>query len=445
MGEIINMGQFENAVAKLKEAGKLAKIGPEILEIISAPARIFMVSLPIKMDDGKVKVFEGYRVQHNNALGPYKGGIRFHPKADLAEVKTLAFLMMVKCAVAGLPFGGGKGGIEVDPKSLSEKELERLSRAYVKAISDVIGPYKDVPAPDVNTNSQIMGWMVDEYGKVVRQTGYLLFRPGSKTSLKENEISATFTGKPLAKGGSEGREEATGKGGLYVLLAALKKLNFKFSSPITVAVQGFGNVGFNVAKFLEEEGFTIVAVSDSKGAIVNKGLQTIDIQAVSKCKKEKGVLAGCYCSGGVCDSKGGYTISNSQLLELPVDILVPAALEKVITEENAHQIKAKIILEMANGPITAGADKILNKRGVVVIPDILANAGGVTVSFFEWKQNLLGKNWTKQEVNKKLKEKMTKALEAVWQKARDYRVDLRTGAYILAAEKISGRYKKFTG
>jgi len=463
------MSQFEKATQKLKEAGKLAGIKPEILEILSVPERTFLVNFPVKMDNGKIRIFEGYRVQHNSARGPYKGGIRYHPNADLDEVKTLAFLMMIKCAVADIPMGGGKGGVKVDPHELSEGELERLSRAYVRAIADAIGPYKDVPAPDVNTNGKIMSWMVDEYGKYITETGHSLFRPEPIASefssqrdnmqgrfknlikgplekgasqfpsvLKENEILATFTGKPLDKGGSEGREEATGKGGLYVLQAMLKKLKLA-NKELTVAVQGFGNVGFNIAKFLKEAGFKITGLADSKGSILlaKDSRKGFDPQTVLACKKEKGSVAGCYCVGSVCDLKFGKTIRDKELFELPVDILVPAALENQITENNAPKIKAKIILEMANGPITPEADTILYKRGITVIPDILSNSGGVTVSYFEWKQNLSNEHWIKDQVNKKLKEKMVGAVRDIWDLGEKYKTDLRTAAYILAVDRVS--------
>lgn len=458
----------------LKKSAKYLKIEPKILEIISVPERIFQVFFPVKMDSGEVRIFEGYRVQYSSARGPYKGGIRFHPQVDLEEVKTLAFLMVVKCAVVDLPFGGGKGGVNVDPKTLSKGELERLSRGYIRAIADVIGPYKDVPAPDVNTNAKIMGWMTEAYATEVKSQKL-------KVKIKDSEILATFTGKPIGMGGSEGREEATGRGGVYVLLATLAKLQraenrrqktdsgktektesdlpssvqsavchlSSVNRPLTVAVQGFGNVGFNFAKFLHEAGFKVVALSDSKGAIIlgryhdlNQWIKEegFNPELVMKCKKEKGTVAGCFCVGSVCDLRYGKVVSQEELLELPVDILVPAALENVITKDNALQIRAKIILEMANGPVTAEAEEILAKRKIVVIPDILANSGGVTVSYFEWKQNLLNKHWTEDEVNKKLKEKMEKALGEVWDMGEKYGVDLRTAAYILALERIAKSY-----
>ncbi len=510
---------FQNALTQLKLAAKYLllaaksatdkKILVHKLKILHEPQRIIDVTIPVKLDSGLTQVFHGFRVQYNDALGPYKGGIRFHPQVTLDEVKALAFWMTIKCAVAGLPFGGGKGGVIVNPKDLSVNELERLSRAYSKSIADCIGPYKDVPAPDINTNSQIMEWMCDEFIK--QNTEYLredenLFAPqldrdkvqvahrgivpprmraAQILSTRTRDIfRAAFTGKPLNKGGSEGREEATGKGGLYVLYATLEKLgirsqglgssqeqgiaqglnnknqNLTSSSSIsslnpksmpytlnpklTVAVQGFGNVGFNMAKFLDEShlrqgfggqaGFKVIAVSDSQGGIyVPEGLNP---QSTLECKQKNGYLAGCYCVGSVCDLNKGKAITNAELLELPVDILIPAALENQITAANAHKIKAKLILEMANGPVTPEADEILCKRGISVIPDVLANSGGVTVSYFEWLQNVQGKHWTKEQVNKKLKTYMEKALHHVWEAKEKFNVDLRKAAFLYALERI---------
>lgn len=413
---------FFNAVSQLRRVAT-----PQILSLLSLPQRIIDVNVPLLLDDGSLKIFHGYRVQYNNWRGPYKGGIRFHPQVDLDEVKALALWMMIKCAVVDIPFGGGKGGVVVDPKKLSERELERLSRGYVRAIADVIGPELDVPAPDVNTNAKIMGWMVDEYMK----------------GKHDEKLRATFTGKAIKDGGSEGREEATGLGGVYVLQSVLKKLRF---SPKTVAVQGFGNVGYNVTKFLVEaglpagrQGFKVIAVSDSRGGIhVPDG---VNPELTLECKKKNGYLAGCYCSGSVCDLSKGRPILQEALLELPVDILVPAALENVITKENASKIKAKIILEMANGPTTPDADEILQKRGVVVIPDVLANSGGVTVSGFEWEQNMKGEHWSKDEVNTKLKKSMEKATDAVWKASQRLNVTLRAAAFSVALERITNAQK----
>lgn len=394
------------------------------IERLKTPQRIVTVSLPVVMDDGSQRIFEGYRVQYNNARGPFKGGIRFHPNVTLDEVKALSFWMTMKCAVSDLPMGGGKGGVIVDPKTLSEGELERLTRAYGKAIADVVGPEKDVPAPDVNTNGIIMKWLLEEYLKTVQ---------GSKLTVQSKKaLRATYTGKLIQDGGSEGREEATGLGGLYVLQTILAKM--KLRGKLTVAVQGFGNVGYNMAKFLHDAGFVVVAVSDSKGGIyVTDG---INPQLTLTCKKQNGYLAGCYCSGSVCDMTKGKQITNDELLTLPVDIVVPAALENAITGDIAKSVQAKVVLEMANGPTTPEADRIFAKRGIPVIPDILSNSGGVSVSTFEWEQNRKGEHWKKKEVNKKLEIKMEKAATAVWDASKKYKTDLRTAAFVVALERI---------
>lgn len=438
---MITQNPFETAMSQLQKAADVlgknkqltAKSKKELLqklEILKNPQRILNVTIPVVMDDGSLKVFQGYRVQHNNARGPYKGGIRYHPNVSMDEVKALAFWMAMKCAVADLPLGGGKGGIIVDPKTLSQKELERLSRGYARAIEDCIGPDKDVPAPDVNTNGVIMGWMVDEFTNR-RAKRYKL----SATETKK--LRSTFTGKRIQDGGSEGREEATGLGGLYVLQSILNKLKLK--GKLTVAVQGFGNVGYNIAKFLDENGFLVVAVSDSKGGIyVPEGINpTLTLE----CKQKHGYLAGCYCTGSVCDLKKGKQISNDALLELPVDIIVPSALENVLTKANAGKIKAKVVLEMANGPTTADADSALFKKGIPVIPDILSNSGGVSVSAFEWEQNLKGQKWSKAQVNAKLKKKMDLAASAVWDVSVKHKTDLRTAAFVVALGRILAAMK----
>ncbi len=424
---------FETAMEQLAKAAKLfpKKDAAALLTLLSQPQRILNVTIPVTMDDGSIMVFQGYRVQFNNARGPYKGGIRYHQQVSIDEVKALSFWMMMKCAVADLPLGGGKGGIIVDPKTLSEHELERLSRGYIRMIADCIGPDKDVPAPDVNTNGIIMGWMLDEYIKVISYQRSVI-------SKKEKEkLRATFTGKLIKDGGSEGREEATGLGGLYVLQTILKHHKL-MGKHLTAAVQGFGNVGYNVAKFLTDAGITVVAVSDSKGGIyVPEGINpslTLD------CKKKNGPpaggLAGCYCSGSVCDLKKGRPMTNAELLELPVDILVPSALENVLTAQNARKIKANVVLEMANGPTAPEADTILYTRGIPVIPDVLSNSGGVSVSCFEWEQNLKGQHWTKDVVNRMLKAKMEKEATNVWLASKKYKTDLRTAAFYLALTRI---------
>jgi len=465
-----SINPFDNAMEQLRNAFKVLNQKDDEtvsnkIKLLQEPQRILNVTIPVEMDNGELKIFQGYRVQYNNFLGPYKGGIRFHSHVSLDEVKALSFWMLMKCAVADLPMGGGKGGVIVDPKMLSQAELERLSRGYVRAIADCIGPDKDVPAPDVNTNGVIMGWMVDEY---IKRQMTMSRRQKAENKKQKEFLSSTFTGKRIEDGGSEGREEATGQGGLYVLQAVLAKLNpkhearnskqtqnskeknskhFGFPRQYTVAVQGFGNVGYNVAQLLHKaarldsrdgvdarRGFQIVAVSDSKGGVyVPEGL---DPSLTLDCKKKTGMLAGCYCSGSVCNIKSGKKITNDELLELPVDILVPSALEHVITEENAPKIQANIILEMANGPTTPEADAILFKRGVTVIPDVLSNSGGVTVSAFEWEQNRKGEHWTKEQVNTRLKRKMEDATGAVWDTSQTLGVSLRTAAFVVALERI---------
>ncbi len=426
---------FENALSQLGKAIKHLNLTKFQVTRLSNPEKIITVNFPVKLDNGEEKIFHGFRVQFNSARGPYKGGIRYHPQVDMEEVKALAFWMAIKCAVCDIPMGGGKGGVEVNPKELSEGELERLSRNYVRAIAADIGPYVDVPAPDVNTTPKIMKWMVEEYINIKKQESRI------KNNKKEiDKLKATFTGKPVDFGGSLGRTEATGRGGSYVLQALLKQLKLKgrYGKELTVAVQGFGNVGYYVAKFLHDAGMRIVALSDSKGAILVKDIKKdgFNPELVLKCKKEKGELSGCYCVGSVCDLRNGKTISNKELLELPVDVLVPAALENQITVKNAEKIKAKVILEMANGPTSPEADEILHKKGISVVPDVLANSGGVTVSYFEWKQNLEGESWSEDKVNLMLKNKMEKAFLVVWDEAKKQKIDMRTAAFIVAVRKI---------
>ena len=420
--------QWAQAKEQLAKTADTINLDPLLHAHLSEPERVIEVNLPLRKENGEVLTVKGYRVQHNSHNGPYKGGLRFHPEVDINEVKALAFWMTMKTALVDIPFGGGKGGITIDPKSLSESELEQLTRLFTRRLAHAIGPDKDIPAPDVNTNPKIMGWVVDEYSRHVGKNS-----------------PAVVTGKPLDKGGSEGRTEATGLGGAYVLLELTKRLGLD-PTKLTVAVQGFGNVGYYVAYFLQRYGFKVVALSDSKGGIyIPNGVA--DIEQVEKCKEEKGYLAGCYCVGSVCDIRykeqvKGRDITPEELLELPVDILVPAALGDVITEENAKKIKAKIVLEMANGPTTAEADTILKKNKTLVIPDILANAGGVAVSYFEWYQNIHKEKWTKDDVFKKLKKKMAKATEAVWRSQQEYTSTMRDAAYITALKQIEKTWKK---
>jgi len=397
---------FENAMAQLDKVTKVKNFDSNFLLQLRAPNRDIRISIPVEMDDKSIKTFEGYRVEYNNALGPYKGGIRFHPDTEINEVKALAFWMMIKCAVVNIPMGGGKGGITVDPKNLSKGELERLSRGWVRRLSDILGPHKDVPAPDVNTTPEIMSWMADEFEKIT----------GDKTR-------ATFTGKPVDKGGSEGRGVATGLGGFYVLDSLRTELGLPKSS--SVVVQGFGNVGSNAAEIFNAHGHKVIAVSDSRGGIFNK--DGLDIKKLIEYKKT---------TGSISKFPESSDITNEKLLELECDLLVPAAFENVITDQNAHNVKARAVLELANGPITPEADEILFAKNIPVIPDILANSGGVTVSSFEWEQNLKNEKWTEQEVFDKLRPMMEDASKKIFAKAKESNTTLRIGAYILALERI---------
>ncbi|MDE2590488.1 MAG: Glu/Leu/Phe/Val dehydrogenase [Patescibacteria group bacterium] len=401
----MNNNPWERSQAQLKKVAKIANIPPLLFARLSQPDRTITVSLPVQMDNKEVKVFSGYRVQHNNILGPYKGGLRYHPNVSMDEVRALAFWMTMKCAVVDIPFGGGKGGITVNPRELSENELKRLTKVFAQRLAPVIGPTVDVPAPDVNTNPQTMSWIVEEYSKIVGKT-----------------TPAVITGKPLNKGGSLGRTEATGFGGGYVLERALQKLGIKGKN-LTVAVQGFGNVGYHAAVYLAKKGFKVVAVSDSKQGVYDEN--GLDPKAVLEHKEHNGTLAGM-----------GKVLTNEELLELKVDILIPAALENVITKENATRIKAKVVLELANGPTTDDADAILFKNKVVVIPDILANSGGVCTSYFEWYQNMKKLKWSKQEVFARLKKQLDRVTDETFTMQKKYTVTLRDSAYLLALKRL---------
>ncbi len=418
-----NNNPWQRALEQLRSAASAAKIDGFLAARLEHPDRIIQVSVPIKMDDGSVRVFEGFRVQHNNIRGPYKGGLRYHPDVDIDEVKALAFWMSMKNAIVGVPFGGGKGGVRVNPKELSEAELEKLSREFGRKLYPNIGPNMDVPAPDVNTNGKIMLWIAEEYAQ-----------------LAGKECPAVITGKPVGQGGSEGRTEATGQGGSFALLRILERLELN-PKGLTVAIQGFGNVGSYLAKYLIAAGCKIVAVSDSKGGVYVPG-GISDIDALERCKKEKGQIAGCYCVGSVCDIENKLKLNGTDLkpedvLTLPVDIVVPAALENAITESNASDIQAKIILEMANGPTTLEADRILKEKGITVIPDVLANSGGVAVSYFEWRQNLDNEHWSAEDVAAKLKTLMVGATDAVFDTAKAQDLTLREAAYVVALKRIA--------
>ncbi len=393
--------QFDLAAARLN-------LDPGLRAVLREPRRELTVHFPVHMDDGTVKVFTGFRVQHNLGRGPAKGGIRFHQDVSIDEVKALAMWMTWKCAVVGIPYGGGKGGVVVDPKKLSRKELEGLSRRYFTEISVLIGPERDIPAPDVNTTPQIMAWFMDTYSMHVGYT-----------------VPGVVTGKPISLGGSEGRNEATARGCVFTIVDAAAHLGIDLGTT-TVAVQGFGNAGAIAARLMRDEGSTVVAVSDTGGAIHNPA--GLDVDNVLAWKQEHGTVVG---------FPGSSTISNGELLELPVDILIPAAYENQITVSNAGNVKARIVAEAANGPTTPEADLILAKKGVFMIPDILANAGGVTVSYFEWVQDLNRDHWSEAVVNAKLKEIMDRSFGEVLAMAQLEECDMRTAAYLVAVKRVA--------
>ena len=388
----------------------------EAVERLKHPKAIVQVAVPVRMDDGSLQIFEGYRVRHDDSRGPGKGGIRFHPDVNLHEVKALAFWMTCKCAVVGIPYGGAKGGVAVNPKELSRLELERLSRGFIRQIGEFIGPETDIPAPDVYTNAMIMGWMMDEYSKM----------QGQRTP-------AVITGKPIPLGGSLGREDATGRGAYYCIKELERRKGWD-PGQVRVAVQGFGNAGQHVARLLHEDGYRVVAVSDSKGGIFKE--DGFDVPSLIRFKNESRQLKAVYCDGSVCEMVDAATISNEELLSLDVDVLIPAALENVITGENAGRVKAPVIVEVANGPTTSDGDAVLNDAGKIVVPDILANAGGVTVSYFEWVQNKQGYYWTEPQVRERLQEIMSREFDAVYQLADRHGIDMRTAAYAQALTRI---------
>ncbi len=407
---------FEDAIARMERIGEEAGIVPEVISALRQPKRTLTASLPVRMDDGSMRYFTGLRCQYNSALGPTKGGIRFHPNVSTEEVQALALWMTIKCAVTNLPYGGGKGGVIVDPKQLSKLELERLSRAYVRAMARFIGPDIDVPAPDVYTNARIMGWMLDEY-----------------EAIQHKHAPGVITGKPIRLGGSLGRDEATGRGAFLCIqeLAKRKKINPKKTR---VAIQGFGNAGYHVATLLQKSGYKIVAVSDSKGGIYAE--DGFDVESIYQHKQDTRNLRGVYCEGSVCQLVDHKAISNEDLLELDVDILIPAALESVIGPWNVERIKAPIIIEVANGPISGDVDALLHERDIMVVPDVLANAGGVTVSYFEWVQNRSGYRWTLDEVRQRLADIMERAFAEIWDLAQAEGRSLRSGAYTIAMRRI---------
>ena len=405
-----------DASKRLELPLKYVSISEDALGRLKYPKASLNVSIPVRMDDGSLRIFQGYRVRYDDTRGPGKGGVRYHPNVSLDEVQSLAFWMTFKAALLNLPFGGAKGGINLNPKELSKQELERLSRGYIEAIADFIGPDIDILAPDVYTNSIVMGWMMDQYSIIKRKIS-----------------PAVVTGKPLAMGGSQGRDTATGTGAFYVINTILPKFE-QFPDSTTIAVQGFGKVGAVIAELLAKAGYKVVAVSDSKGGIYAE--VGLDIPSIRQYKEQYRRIKAVYCKDSVCNIVEHQVISNAELLSLDVDVLIPAALENQITEANAADVKARFIFEVANGPITSAADTILDRKGIRVFPDILVNAGGVTVSYFEWVQNRSGLYWTLQEVNQKLKEKIVAETEKVWSISQDYAVSMRTAAYIHALNRL---------
>ncbi|MCA1061585.1 Glu/Leu/Phe/Val dehydrogenase [Rossellomorea aquimaris] len=405
MGENLNL--FTSTQHVINDA--LSKLGytEEMYELLKEPIRMLTVRIPVRMDDGSIKVFTGYRAQHNDAVGPTKGGVRFHPEVDEEEVKALSMWMSLKCGIVDLPYGGGKGGIICDPRTMSFTELEKLSRGYVRAISQIVGPTKDIPAPDVYTNSQIMAWMMDEYSR-----------------LRENDSPGFITGKPIVLGGSQGREKATAQGVTICIEQAAKKRGIDIKGA-RVVIQGFGNAGSFLAKFMHDAGAKVIAISDAHGALHDPAGLDIDY------------LLDRRDSFGTVTTLFENTISNKELLELECDILVPAAISNQITEENVYDIKASIVVEAANGPTTFEATRILSERGILLVPDVLASAGGVTVSYFEWVQNNQGYYWTEEEVNEKLYAKLVEAFNNVYETSQNRRVNMRLAAYMVGARKMA--------
>ena len=405
---VSTINPFEVALEQLDEAAKLIKLDNGLHQILAHPKRVLIVSIPVRLDNKEIRVFTGFRSQHNDARGPYKGGIRYHPQVTIDEVKALSMWMTWKCAIADIPYGGGKGGVICNPKEMSDLELERMTRRYAYAIADVIGPHTDIPAPDVYTGGKEMAWIMDTY-----------------SALKGNYVQPeVITGKPLAIGGSLGRTEATGRGLSFTVREAAKKLKLNLHTA-TVAVQGFGNAGQYAAQLLEEQGAKVIAVSDSKGGVYNKN--GIQIGALRKHKEKKGSVV------GFPESK---PISNEEVLETDCTILIPAALENQITKKNAPKISAKVVAEAANGPTTPEADDILYKNKTLLIPDVLANGGGVTVSYFEWLQNLRRESWSESQVNEMLDKNITRAFSDVYATHDKYQVNMRKASTVLAINRV---------
>lgn len=411
--------QFSDAQTRLTEVFEHLDLPADARTRLAQPKLALAVNIPVRMDDGSLQVFKGYRVQFDDTRGPTKGGVRFHPGVTLDEVTSLSFWMTIKCAVAGLPLGGAKGGVVVDPKTLSRLELERLSRGYVRSIADVIGSRRDIPAPDVYTNATIMGWMADEYYAITR-----------------NHEPGVITGKPVELGGSLGREAATGRGALHVLQRWAQSKGIE-PGRTRIAVQGFGNAGYHFARLARDAGYRIVALSDSMGGIYSDG--GLDPDLIMRHKRSRRELkAMLYCDATVCEESEHETISNADLLELEVDVLALAALENQVTAKNAERVKAGCVLEIANGPVDSKADAILGNRGVPVLPDVLVNAGGVTVSYFEWVQNRAGLYWEEPEVNDRLRKRMDAEADEVFALAERDEISLRTAAYVHGVGRIVG-------
>ncbi|MFU1769048.1 Glu/Leu/Phe/Val dehydrogenase [Mammaliicoccus sciuri] len=411
------MSENLNLVSSTQEiiGEALNKLGFDegMYDLIKEPMRLLTVRIPVRMDDGSVKTFTGYRAQHNDAVGPTKGGVRFHPDVDVEEVTALSMWMTLKCGIVDLPYGGGKGGIVCDPRQMSIHEVERLSRGYVRAISQIVGPTKDIPAPDVFTNSQIMAWMMDEYSQ-----------------MDEFNSPGFITGKPIVLGGSQGRDRSTALGVVIAIEEAAKRRG-KTIEGSRVVIQGFGNAGSFLAKFLYDQGAKIVGISDAYGALHDP--EGLDIDYLLDRRDSFGTVTNLFDD----------TISNKELFEIDCDILVPAAISNQITEENANDIKAEIVVEAANGPTTMAATKILSERGILLVPDVLASAGGVTVSYFEWVQNNQGYYWTEEEVNEKLREKLVKAFDTIYNLAENRKIDMRLAAYIVGIKRTAeaARYR----
>jgi glutamate dehydrogenase/leucine dehydrogenase len=408
------MSLYENTQKLINRAADTMELSEEVRKVVNEPERVLSVNFHIHRDDGKVQMVKGFRVQHNTLRGPAKGGIRFHPQVDMGEVKALAGWMSIKCAVVNIPYGGGKGGVEIDPRDLSEHELEQLTRQFTQAIAPIIGPRRDVPAPDVYTNAKIMNWIADEYHCI---------HPN------EEDYLAVVTGKSLDNGGSLGRDSATAAGGVIVLESLMNKLGEQLEGK-TMVVQGFGNAGHHAARILAEKGIKIIAVSDSKGGIKNDA--GLDYAELIKTKEEKGSVT----------AAAGEQISNKDILALECDILVLAALENQITDANSGDIKAKVIIELANGPITPEAHETLEKNGITVLPDILANAGGVTVSYYEWEQNLRHEKWSEANVAEKLEKSQRQAFEDVDKTKDKFKTDYRNASYILALRRIESAFEE---